>query len=106
MPSDKVLIVDDEQMTRWTLSEALRRWGYVPMEAGTVSAALTGFDAELPSVVLLDVNLPDGTGLDVLREIKRREPQSVVIMMTGNVLVEDTISALRGGAYDFVAKPV
>ena len=106
MPKEKVLIVDDEQATRWTLAEALRRWGYIPEEAGTVSAALEMFDAELPSVVLLDVNLPDGTGLDVLREVKRRQPQSAVIMMTGSVLVEDTISALRGGAYDFIGKPI
>ena len=106
MPKAKVLIVDDEQTTRWTLAEALRRCGYITEEAGTVSAALTMFDAEPPSVVLLDVNLPDGTGLDVLREMKRRQPQSAVIMMTGNVLVEDTLSALRGGAYDFVRKPI
>ena len=106
MAKDKVLIVDDDQMTRWTLAEALRRWGYLPAEAGTVAAGLAAFDAESPAVVLLDINLPDGTGLDVLREIKRRQPQAVVIMMTGNVVVEDTISALRGGAYDFVGKPV
>jgi DNA-binding NtrC family response regulator len=106
MAKDKVLIVDDDLMTRWTLSEALRRWGYLPAEGGTVAAGLAAFDAESPAVVLLDVNLPDGTGLDVLREIKRRQPQAVVIMMTGNVVVEDTISALRGGAYDFVGKPV
>jgi two-component system response regulator AtoC len=106
MAKDKILIVDDDKTMRWTLGEALRRWGYVPVESGAVSEGLAMFDAELPSVVLLDVNLPDGTGLDVLREVKRRHPQSVVIMMTGNVLVEDTISALRGGAYDFVGKPV
>src|ERR1700733_10032145 len=106
MAKDKILIVDDDKAVRWTLAEALRRWGYTSVEAGKVSDALATFDAELPSVVLLDVNLPDGTGLDVLREVKRRHPQSVVIMMTGNVLVEDTISALRGGAYDFIGKPI
>jgi DNA-binding NtrC family response regulator len=56
--------------------------------------------------VLLDINLPDGSGLDALREIKKRQPQAVVIMITGNVQLEDTIAALRGGAYDFVGKPV
>jgi DNA-binding NtrC family response regulator len=61
---------------------------------------------ELPAALLLDVNLPDGSGLNVLREIKRRQPDAVVIMMTGNVLVADTISALRGGAYDFIGKPI
>jgi two-component system response regulator AtoC len=103
---EKILIVDDEQMIRWSLSEAVRTWGYVPLEAGTVSAAVSSFDAERPAAVLLDIDLPDGSGLDALREIKERQPDAVVIMITANVLVENTISALRGGAYDFIGKPV
>jgi DNA-binding NtrC family response regulator len=106
MAKEKVLIVDDDQMIRWTLTEALRNWSYACVEAGTVAAALATFDIEQPAAVLLDVNLPDGSGLDGLREIKRRQPDAVVIMMTGNVLVADTIAALRGGAYDFVGKPI
>jgi two-component system, NtrC family, response regulator AtoC len=106
MAKQKVLIVDDEQLIRWTLSEALRAWGYSFVEADSVSGALAAFDAEQPAAVLLDVNLPDGSGLDVLREIKRRQADAVVIMITGNVMVEDTIAALRGGAYDFIGKPI
>jgi len=106
MAKDKVLIIDDDQAVRWTLAEALRRWGYVSAEAGTLAEGLAAFDAEQPSVILLDVNLPDGSGLDALREIKRRQPQSVIIMITADVMVEDTIEALRGGAYDFIAKPI
>jgi len=100
-----VLVVDDEQMIRWTLAETLRGWGYMPVEAGTVADALNAFEQERPAAVLLDIELPDGSGLDALREIKRRQPEAVVIMVTANVLVENTIEALRGGAYDFVAKP-
>jgi two-component system, NtrC family, response regulator AtoC len=106
MAKEKVLIVDDDQMIRWMLTEALRNWNYGCVEAGTVADALGAFDAEQPAAVLLDVNLPDGSGLDGLREIKRRQPDAVVIMMTGSVLVADTIAALRGGAYDFVGKPI
>jgi len=106
MPKAKVLIVDDDQMIRWSLNEALRAWGYATVEAGTVVAALAAFDAEQPAAVLLDINLPDGSGLDVLREIKRKQPQAVVIMITASVLVDDAIAALRGGAYDFVSKPI
>lgn len=106
MAKEKILIVDDDQMIRWALTEALRNWGYACVEAGTVAAALAAFDGELPAAVLLDVNLPDGSGLDGLREIKRRQPDAVIIMITGNVLVADTIAALRGGAYDFVGKPI
>ena len=106
MAKEKILIVDDEQLIRWTLMEALRTWGYASVEASTGTAALAVFDAEQPAAVLLDVNLPDGSGLDVLREIKRRQPDAVVIMITGNVQVSDTIAALRGGAYDFIGKPI
>lgn len=103
---EKILVVDDERMIRWTLMEALRSWDYGSVEADTVKAGLAAFDAELPAVVLLDINLPDGSGLDVLGEIKRRRPETVVIMITANVLVDDTIAALRGGAYDFIGKPI
>jgi len=96
MAKEKVLIVDDDQMIRWTLNEALRNRGYACVEAGTVAAALAAFDTEQPAATLLDVNLPDGSGLDCLREIKRRQPDAIIIMMTGDVLVADTIAALRG----------
>jgi two-component system response regulator AtoC len=102
----KILVVDDEKMIRWSLSEALKGWGYEPSEAGTVNAALAAFDAEPPSAVLLDINLPDGSGLDVLRKVRHRQPDAVVIMITANVLVDETIAALRGGAYDFISKPI
>jgi DNA-binding NtrC family response regulator len=106
MAKQKILIVDDERLIRWTLAEALRNWGYASVEAGSCADALSTFDAEQVAAVLLDVNLPDGSGLDALREIKRRQPDAVVIMITGNVMVQDTIAALRGGAYDFIGKPV
>jgi DNA-binding NtrC family response regulator len=102
----KILVVDDEKMIRWSLGEALRGWGYEPAEAETANAALAAFDAEPPSAVLLDINLPDGSGLDVLRKIRHRQPDAVVIMITANVLVDETIAALRGGAYDFIGKPI
>src|SRR6266852_8408591 len=97
----KILVVDDEKMIRWSLGEALRGWGFEPVEAETVSAALAAFESESPSAVLLDINLPDGSGLDVLRKIRQQQPDAVVIMITANVLVDETIAALRGGAYDF-----
>ncbi|HKR61064.1 MAG TPA: response regulator, partial [Pyrinomonadaceae bacterium] len=93
-------------MIRWSLGEALRGWGFEPIEAETASAALTLFEAESPTAVLLDINLPDGSGLDVLRKVRQRQPDAVVIMITANVLVDETIAALRGGAYDFIGKPI
>jgi len=81
-------------------------WNFTPVEAGTVAEALTQFDTEQPVATLLDIDLPDGSGLEVLRQIKSQQPEAVVIMITGNVLIDNTISALRGGAYDFIGKPI
>ncbi len=106
MPKEKVLVVDDDSAIRYTLTEALRGWGYEALEASTLAAALESFDAERPSAVLQDINLPDGSGLDALLEYKKRQPQAIVIMITGAVHLEDTITALRGGAYDFIGKPI
>jgi two-component system response regulator AtoC len=106
MSKEKILIVDDEPNIRLTLSEALQGWGYDPIEAGTIAAGKELFESEQPLAVLQDVNLPDGSGIDALRGYKTRQPQAVVIMITGNVQLEDTIAALRGGAYDFISKPI
>jgi DNA-binding NtrC family response regulator len=102
----KVLVVDDEKMIRWTLGEALTGWGYEPIQAETAAAGLAAFDADQPAAILLDINLPDGSGLEVLRQIRHRQTDAVVIMITANVLVDETIAALRGGAYDFIGKPI
>ena len=103
---EKILVVDDEKMIRWSLGEALRGWGYEPIEVGTAAAGLEAFDTEQPIASLLDINLPDGSGLEVLRQIRQRQSDAVVIMITANVLVDETIAALRGGAYDFIGKPI
>lgn len=99
-------MVDDERMNRWSLVQALRGWGYEVSEAETVAKAISVYDSEQPAAVLLDINLPDGSGLDILTEIKRKTPNAVVIMVTGRVLADEAIAALRGGAYDFIGKPV
>jgi two-component system, NtrC family, response regulator AtoC len=81
-------------------------WSFTPIEAGSVAEGLAQFEAEQPAAVLLDIDLPDGSGLDVLRQVKAQHPEAVVIMITGNVMIDNTIAALRGGAYDFIGKPV
>lgn len=104
--SGKVLIVDDDRFVRMALFEALKAWDYEVVEAESVRSALDSFAAEEPAVVLLDIDLPDGSGLDVLSSIKQTSPDTIVVMITGNVDVENSVAALRGGAHDFIGKPV
>jgi two-component system response regulator AtoC len=101
-----MLVVDDETGVRFVLSEALRSWGYESIQAGTVAEGLKAFADEEPAVALLDIDLPDGSGLDILEQVKERQPDTVVIMITGNVNVPNVLTALRGGAHDFISKPI
>ena len=103
---NKVLIIDDEAEIRFVLCEALHLWGYETVEAADAASARAVFLREQPVAVVTDINLPDGSGLDLLREFKRRNPPPAVIVITGNVIIENTISALRGDADDFISKPV
>jgi DNA-binding NtrC family response regulator len=103
---NKVLVVDDEPTIRWVLGEALRGWDYETVEAETGAATLAAIVTERPAAALLDINLPDVSGLDLLREIKRRSPQTAVIMITAEALLENAVAALRGGADDFIGKPI
>ena len=102
----KVLIVDDDRFVRMALSEALRSWEYEIFEADSVKSAKQAFEEEDPPIILLDIDLPDGSGLDILTFVKEQSPDTIAIMITGNVDVENTVAALRGGAHDFIGKPV
>lgn len=102
----KILIVDDEKFIRIALTQALRSWDYETVEAEDVAGAKKQFADEEPAVVLLDIDLPDGSGLDVLNEIKEKRPETIVVMVTGSIDVPNAVAALRGGAHDFIGKPV
>ena len=104
MSTANVLIVDDEELVRWSLKERLTRDGYAVSEAGTVASALekVGNDIDL---VLLDFRLPDGDGLALLRRIKELSPDTLVILMTAYSSVQNAVEAMRLGAYHYVNKP-
>jgi len=103
---ENILIVDDDRSIRMILGEALRSWGYQTTDASTVAEALKRFSDDEPSFVLLDIDLPDGSGLDVLSQIKELNAETIAVMISGNVDIANTIAALRGGAHDFIGKPI
>ena len=71
MPSEKVLIVDDEKLVRWSLRQKCEEWGYHVLEAEQRLIALHSAHNESPDLVLLDVRLPDSSGIDLLEQLKK-----------------------------------
>ena len=104
MPTATILIVDDEELIRWSLRERLKADGYDIVEAGTGKEALEQFKAGV-DLVLLDYRLPDTDGLSLLREFKKLDPDSLVILLTSFVSVETAVDAMKLGAFHFANKP-
>ena len=104
MPSATILIVDDEDLIRWSLRERLTKDGYDILEAGTVADALAQVSADV-DLALLDFRLPDGDGLEILRRFKEQSPETLVILMTAFSTVENAVEAMKLGAFHYVNKP-
>ncbi len=101
----RVLVVDDEKAIRWSLGEALRNEGYEVAEAEDGKTGIKSFKDDPADIVILDLKLPDKSGLDILKTLKKEDPDLPVIMMTAYGEVDTAVEALKGGAYDFMLKP-
>ena len=100
------MIVDDERLVRWSLRQKCEEWGYHVIEADSGEPALKLAQHESPDLVLLDVRMPDLTGIEVLDQLKKSGDARAVIMITADPQLDDVKAALKLGAYDFVGKPV
>ncbi len=105
MSGQRLLIVDDEESFRKLTARELGRSGYTVEGAGTLAAARETLARGSYHVVLLDVRLPDGSGLDLLPEIRESFPGTDVIMLTAYGTVQEAILAMKQGAHDFLTKP-
>ncbi len=102
----KILIVDDEELIRITVKKILKEEGYNVDTSETGSLAIEKFLKNQYDLVLLDINLPDINGLDVLKELKKINPDVLVIIVTGYASIEDAVQAIKLGAYDYIEKPL
>src|SRR5689334_908440 len=104
MPSPTILVVDDEQLIRWTLTSRLTDEGYKVLEAENAANALKRV-REGVDLVLLDYRLPDSDGLTVLKQIKENDPDILVILLTAYSSVDMAVEAMKHGAYHYANKP-
>ena len=100
------MVVDDERLVRWSLRQKCEEWGYLVIEAEAGETALLLAQRESPDLVLLDVRLPDLTGIEVLDRLKKSGDVRAIVMITSDPQMDDVKAALKLGAYDFVCKPI
>jgi len=102
----KILVVDDEPSILKLLKEALAQWGYHVACVGTGTEALEAIRTELFDAAITDIRMPEMSGLDLLREIKRHDESIEVVVMTGYPTIASAVEALKEGAYDYLSKPL
>ncbi len=103
--ASKILIVDDEPFNLDVLEQELGDRGYAVERAGSGAEALAAFESFRPELILLDYQMPDMNGIEVLKELKSRGNEAPVIVLTAYGTVERAVQAMKEGAYDFISKP-
>jgi len=101
----RILIIDDERPILMTLEALLERRGYQVDTAPTASQGLKLLKSKSPALVLLDLQLPDAEGLEMLDRIKTELPEMQVIILTAHDSLHNAIESIKRGAYHFISKP-
>jgi len=101
-----ILIVDDDVATAAGLADVVETWGLEPRVTHTLSDARSELSSRMPDLVILDLQLPDGSGITLLEEIKKDINDLPVVMLTGHATIDTAVDALKKGAEDFATKPV
>jgi two-component system response regulator AtoC len=102
----KVLIVEDDLATRKGLEESIRDLGGETRSVGTVKEAARAIEEFDPRLLIVDIHLPDGDGIDILRSARETDADREGIVITGQGSIDNAIEALRAGAADYLLKPL
>ncbi|MCB5264862.1 MAG: sigma-54 dependent transcriptional regulator [Candidatus Cloacimonetes bacterium] len=102
----KIFIIDDEKNIRISLGNILEDEGYEVQSFANIKSGLESLEDGDPDLILLDVILPDGNGIEALEEIKKTMPQIPIIMISGNSNISSAVKAIKLGAFDFLEKPL
>lgn len=102
----RILVVDDDANLRESVRDNLELEGYEVVEAGTGAEAMKAVVTGFHDVILMDFNLPDATGIDVIRDIRKVNTESEILMLTAHASLDTALKAIRESVYDFLVKPV
>ena len=100
----KVLIIDDENQLRGLLARIIGLEGYEVIQADSCKAGLKQVEQQNPDVIICDVRLPDGSGVDLITEMKRLGPLTEIILLTAHGNIPDGVQAIKNGAFDYITK--
>ena len=101
----RILVVDDEYLIRWSLQQNLVEQGYDVLLAASAEEGLALMEREEPDLVLLDIQLPGMSGMDLLLGIKEQRPDCAVVMVTATSDLSVAVKAMKDGAFDYIPKP-
>ncbi len=102
----KFLIVEDDLSTRKGLEESVRDLGFEPRSVGTCKDAAKVLEEFDPRILIVDIHLPDGDGIEILRAAREKDPDREGVVITGQGSIDNAIEALRAGAFDYLLKPL
>jgi DNA-binding NtrC family response regulator len=102
----KVLIVEDDPSTRKGLEESIKDFDFEPRSVGTCKEAVKVLEEFDPKILIVDIHLPDGDGIEVLRVAREKDPDREGVVITGQGSIDNAIEALRAGAFDYLLKPL
>lgn len=103
---ENILLVDDDKYILDILSELLKRWGYNPIKAASGEEALEKLEKMSVDLVITDIVMPEMDGYALINKILEKYPDTIIIVLTGYPSFDSAVQSIRGGAYDFLAKPV
>ncbi|QDT64829.1 response regulator transcription factor [Calycomorphotria hydatis] len=103
--ANTILVVDDNELLRDRLAEALGERGYETHTAGNYDEGLTLLDAVRPGMAVIDLRMPGKSGLELVREIKERSPETLSVVLTGFGSIANAVDAIHAGAVNYVTKP-
>ncbi len=103
--AEQVLLLEDDRLVRLTVSEELRQAGFEPITAGTLAEAEKLARSTDPALFIVDIRLPDGSGISFLRKVRAQDPDVPVVMITGHGSVQTAVEVTRLGATEYLPKP-